>query len=334
MTKLEAVTMGGKKITKAQLSRLQRRLRDGLVFLPPLWTALDQLPIDDDLPLDDWVAEIISDQMRKRPRNRSGSFSPSSAGKCLRAQMLAYCGYLGVRPEPSMRWIWHHGSWVHLKYQAIGLQLGTLTHIEHPVIVPQWRAMGSMDGLHVEHGYLVEIKTIGTSVETVEDAFVAVAEVIDGGGSHEDLAPRSASGGWVQHMIWANRVQGQAYLDQAAASATVSHIDRISFVYESKFGQVPTEFVVGHSEHLARQLADQREVLLAAAQARALPPQLPECAAELVDSPIVRTDHDGCGYRHVCADATWTDPELVWTQDGVLVPTDKTDGTVRVEIRP
>lgn len=84
------------------------------------------------------------------PRVRSGTFSASSAGYCLRRQEL---GYLGMAPtptsyqDPSLTNIFNDGKWRHLRWQANLLSARILTEVERSYTWPKRRGYGTVDGL-------------------------------------------------------------------------------------------------------------------------------------------------------------------------------------------
>jgi hypothetical protein len=105
-----------------------------------------------DDPYPDWVVELIAKELRKQQRDRTGSFSGSSAGACLRAQEF---GFLGVNPPvetlPStdLIGIFDDGRWRHLRWQANLLTARILSSIEVTLDWPTKRSKGSMDGMGV-----------------------------------------------------------------------------------------------------------------------------------------------------------------------------------------
>lgn len=102
------------------------------------------------LVIDEKIADIIKDEITKQPRVRSGSFSSSSAGTCMRRQVFQFIGVdSGGVNSPQLQNIFYDGTWRHLRWQATLLQAGILSEIEFPL---QWEAMrsrGTMDGIGV-----------------------------------------------------------------------------------------------------------------------------------------------------------------------------------------
>jgi hypothetical protein len=103
---------------------------------------------DDAIP--QWVVDIIAEELRKKPRDRSGSFSASSSGRCLREQELQY---VGAQPEgaiePRLANIFDDGKWRHLRWQAMGLQVPFLERIEMSLRWKKKRGYGTIDGLGI-----------------------------------------------------------------------------------------------------------------------------------------------------------------------------------------
>jgi hypothetical protein len=97
--------------------------------------------------VDEAVADIIRDLLVKKQRNRSGSFSSSAAGSCLRRQIYAYLGIAtGEVNGPQLQQIFNDGTWRHLRWQATLLQAGIIDSVEDMLDWPAMRSMGSMDG--------------------------------------------------------------------------------------------------------------------------------------------------------------------------------------------
>ena len=94
------------------------------------------------------VADALYKQITTPPRVRKSSFSASSAGKCPRAQVLAYLG-MPQRGEPDSRMglLYLHGHFIHLMLQAVCLESGILDSMEYRLSWPKKYHMGTMDGV-------------------------------------------------------------------------------------------------------------------------------------------------------------------------------------------
>jgi hypothetical protein len=123
------------------------KMYSGQIITHPLNIFLMQNP---NLVLDDNIAELIRNEITKQPRIRSGSFSSSAAGTCKRRQIFQY---LGIDPggvnSPQLQNIFYDGTWRHLRWQAVLLQAGILSHIEVPLAWPAMNSVGTMDGYGV-----------------------------------------------------------------------------------------------------------------------------------------------------------------------------------------
>lgn len=105
---------------------------------------------------------FLADQIGKPDRVRTGSFSPSSAGKCLRRRQFEFLG-LPRRPfRTSLIQVLHNGTWVHLRWQAAGLSAGWLSEAEVGVELADLWMRGTMDGRLVD-GRGLEIKSINSN---------------------------------------------------------------------------------------------------------------------------------------------------------------------------
>lgn len=108
-------------------------------------------------PINDWllkhgddafsdeVADWVADQLRTQPRVREGSFSGASAGQCKRRQELAFAGAGEVVIDNQLRNIFNDGKWRHLRWQAMLLETGTITHAEYPVFWRDQYSRGTLD---------------------------------------------------------------------------------------------------------------------------------------------------------------------------------------------
>ncbi len=92
----------------------------------------------------------ISELISIPPRIRSGSFSASSAGKCMRRQELTFLGaptYAEI--DSQLRLIFLNGTWTHLRWQALLLTAGILDAAEVTQRKPSLNARCALDGTGV-----------------------------------------------------------------------------------------------------------------------------------------------------------------------------------------
>lgn len=102
---------------------------------------------DDEYP--EWVVDKIAEQLVTPPRVRHSSFSSSSAGQCLRRQVLQFLGAKQGSVGFQLQNIFNDGKWRHLRWQAILLTAGILTDMEEVATWPKMRARGTLDGIGI-----------------------------------------------------------------------------------------------------------------------------------------------------------------------------------------
>lgn len=108
----------------------------------------EYLIVHGDDPIRPDIAGLIVEEMTKKPRDRSRSFSASSAGQCPRKQELQFLGMPQTGAiDPQLAMIFADGKWRHMRWQAILLQAGLLDKIEMPLFWRSRRSRGSIDGL-------------------------------------------------------------------------------------------------------------------------------------------------------------------------------------------
>lgn len=98
-----------------------------------------------DDPFPDWVNQELLKVMSTKPRDRSGSFSGSAAGTCLRMQELGFAGLQGGAIDPQLQNIFNDGKWRHLRWQGMLLTTGLATDIEYLVRWREHLSRGSVD---------------------------------------------------------------------------------------------------------------------------------------------------------------------------------------------
>lgn len=128
-----------------RVSDIVRATRDTDKIVTPTHERWLQKHGDDPYP--DWVAEWVRKQLATKPRDRSKSFSASSAGRCPREQELQFLGMpqSGV-VDPQLANIFDDGKWRHLRWQANMLTNGLLDRAEMPLFWRNKRSRGTIDG--------------------------------------------------------------------------------------------------------------------------------------------------------------------------------------------
>lgn len=116
--------------------------------------------------------ERVWQELTKPGRKRSGSFSASSAGQCLRRQELALLGKPQAPIYPALIEVFESGKWYHARWQALLLSANLLEDIEVSLDWPKYTSKGSADGRGYVHWepsnpawkdreYLIELKSVG-----------------------------------------------------------------------------------------------------------------------------------------------------------------------------
>jgi hypothetical protein len=111
-------------------------------------------------------------EMIKPGRNRSASFSASSAGVCLRRQELAFLGKPEKPHLPKQIEVFQAGHWYHRRWQAMLLSANLIEEIEVPLFWPKYLSKGSADGRgfiwwettnpnYHNREFILEIKSVG-----------------------------------------------------------------------------------------------------------------------------------------------------------------------------
>jgi hypothetical protein len=101
-----------------------------------------------DETFDDRTTKTIARLMSEKKRVRSGSWSASGAGLCMRRQELQFLGMPVVGSiDAKLQRIFLNGTWMHLRYQGLLLTSGLVDAIEVVHRKPSQRARCSMDGM-------------------------------------------------------------------------------------------------------------------------------------------------------------------------------------------
>jgi hypothetical protein len=199
---------------------------------------------------------LILEQLTATPRDRTQSFSASSAGYCERAQVFGFYGAEAPSPDPQLAAIFNDGKWRHIRWQALLLTAEILDDIEEAL---RWNRMlqrGTMDGIgHVPDDHYRKDwrgKQFGFELKGV-NAFQFDA--------HKKNGPT------------------EKHLKQIHRYFLISGLELFSVVYENKSTQEPYEWVIEPDP--VRMDEERQEVanLKEAIDTQTLPPMLPECVA-------------------------------------------------------
>lgn len=99
---------------------------------------------------------------KNEERNRTKSWSASSAGQCKRRQEFVYLGKKGTEPTTAARNIFRNGDYMHLRYQVAGLMDGWLLDVEVPVVIENMNVKGTIDGICSDE-QVIDFKSMNTN---------------------------------------------------------------------------------------------------------------------------------------------------------------------------
>lgn len=257
-------------MSTADLAKIVRRAKrkKELILTPRLDEYL--LANRELFPYDDEVAEIVRAIMTRTPRNRAQSFSSSSRGSCLRAQMF---GYMGV-PQIStsdvvLQNLFSDGHWRHLRWQALLLHARLIDEVEYPFEIVETETdtvwvRGSLDGINLSERWGLEIKGIRT-------------------------------------LKWVDDGPLDSHLLQIHTYMMGTGIDTFVLLYEDKLSSDWREFVVRRDEKIMDEVLQEIETLIDSAKRRRLPVVQEECKNGK-GAPFT-----SCPYRRVClGTADWS----------------------------
>jgi hypothetical protein len=207
-------------------------------------------------------------------RDRSGYWSASSAGRCLREQQFTYLGFQGRRNNVQSQNIFDNGDFLHLRYQVAGIIGGWLTDAEVPVTLSRGdvRVRGTMDGVLV-WGEVLELKSINSR------GFATVV----------DLGPKRL-----------HKLQATAYMMASGAKRT-------RFVYENKDRNTNAEFVFDLDYGYEQLVLEQWEELSRLTSQQELAHRLPDCINER------GMEWRYCQFQEICEHAQFPARRLVLT---------------------
>jgi hypothetical protein len=197
------------------------------------------------------VAKKIAKLMSTPDRVRSGSFSASGAGKCMRRQELQF---LGVPVEgsiaPQQRRIFENGTWAHYRTQATLMTAGILDGIEVTAKRKKIRSRCTLDG---------------------------VGEARSGRYSGADfgLEIKSANEWAYQHQFTKGATDGvRAQVD---FQFLITGFDIMVILNENKNNQALKEWVLVRDQERVNRLAKRLQEMNGAIERQRLHPLLDEC---------------------------------------------------------
>jgi len=250
------------------LSKLVKARKSELIVTPvhEAWLAQNS-----NVELRDEVADFVRNELLAKQRKRSQTWSSSSLGYCERKHVYQYMGAAKERqPDSDLANIFIHGTWTHLKWQAMGFMATWLGQAEVPCAIPELGYTGTIDGILADGETGWELKSIN------ERGFKFVLQ----------------DGIKLEHKR------------QITGYMLATGLRRWSVIYEEKNTQEYKEFVYEYDETLADSVRDELARLNQHVATRTLPVMLPDCAEKK------NSTYKQCAYRDLCATDRWPGPTL------------------------
>lgn len=243
----------------------------------------------DGLYFSEATAERIKQLIMAKPRDRRGSFSPSSSSTCHRRQVFDFLGTKGKRHiDADARQVFADGTWRHLRWQAMGLEDGWFTSVEAPAPYGDL-FRGSMDGENSDEGWLFELKGANTTENKLRRNVVPLADFLNEGHDPAEITLNTAEpieATFIKH--W-HQVQRYGFQTQGRYEQAV-------MIYEPKGYQAWVELNVRFTK-IGQEIARaEMEALENYSTSKALPPPLRECLKRS------STTRNQCPYGKVCRD--------------------------------
>lgn len=240
------------------LGRLIKSVRGADLIVKPQY-EIYLLRNPETFPVREDIAEKLKQLMTTPPRDRSASFSSSSAGACVRRQVFDYVGVSAgkdVAIEPQLARIFANGTWSHMRTQAALWEADIIHTIEMTLHWRRLRARGSIDG-------------VGTVPETHSKMHWR--------GKEYPLEFKTAN----SHGFRAKVDAGPwAYRPQTARYCLMGGFDLASIVMENKDNQELHEWVIEPTDEELLEQQRELEVLNESVDRKVLPKMLPECTKQ------------------------------------------------------
>lgn len=223
------------------LNRMLKDMQRGLLVSPRHEQYLKRS--QGDVALRPEALDFVLHELQSPDRDRRFTFSASGRGACLRQQVFSYLGTRGTKTYTSdQAATFIHGSWTHLKWQAMGLDAGWLARVEVPCAIPMYGVTGTIDGF-LDTGEGWELKSINAR------GFRRICE----------------EGPETKHLL-----QIHSYM-------IATDVHTWSLIYECKDDQSWREWVVHYDQSFADELLEELEALKQHRQQRELPRILDDC---------------------------------------------------------
>jgi hypothetical protein len=256
----------------SSLKKLLKAHRDGGgLFVTPRYEQY--LAMHPNILVDETIARFVASELTTPQRDRTMSFSASSRGFCPRKQVFGFTTLEAVpKTNTSLYAIFHQGTFMHLKWQALLLDAGILDEVEVFVEWPEFRIKGSLDGV----GLIPEDHKLHSDPRF-------------GGKYGWELKSINSRGySWV-----CDTGPKKEHLLQIHAYMLASGLRVWSLCYENKDTQEWREFIVHYDEEIADEVTLELAYLNEMVDRRELPPVLGECKKR-------QGQFKSCEFAHAC----------------------------------
>jgi hypothetical protein len=220
--------------------------------------------------IDEKIADFIKSELTTPQRNRRMTFSASARGACPREQVFQFTT---VKPVPKtnsdLYAIFHQGTFMHLKWQALLLDAEILDEPEVKCTWDKFRLTGTIDGageVPASHALRADHDRFGWELKSINSR--GFQWVLDKGPNAHHLLQIHAymlATGW---RVW-------------------------SLCYENKDTQEWREFIVHYDEEIADEVTLELAYLNEMVDRRELPPVLGECKKR-------QGQFKSCEFAHAC----------------------------------
>lgn len=244
---------------------LKQATRDEPLFLTAPHAQWLEMPESEQVYSERAIAHVVSAMRGRYKRERSGRFSPSALGLCMRRGLFGYAGAPQQGENPDILDLMGLGNWGHWRWQAEGLSSGWLSKAEVWSVDREYPVGGTLDGLNSDDS-IFELKTTRSQLFT---------KIVDREGEPK-----------YDHLL-----QVHAYM-------RMTRRNKASLVYEDRDSGQFHEFRVVRDPDISRAVRELFEELTQFVRDDALPPMLDEC--EMRRGLV----YGRCPYRTFCPTAT------------------------------
>lgn len=275
--------MPGKLKLDKQFTKMIGMLGDANKIITPDLTRF--LLDNPNIVYEQWVVDRIAEQLAKKPRVRSSTFSASAAGTCPRKQVLSFIGSPGRQSDDiQLANMANDGTWRHLRLQANLLQAGIVDDIEYGVPWPARRAMGTLDC----------VMTVPQTASRVDWRGLSAGVELKGAYSFK---------------AWKIQAEGpQVYLPQVRRYFASTALDLFVILIENRDSLEWQEYVYERAGVDVQGSLDELDELNGHVDAQTLPVPLPDCARHIGTVFNHQCQYGGKG--GICATAsTWAEAQ-------------------------